>query len=164
MRPSQTAPRPIPAHDIAPKDIRHRREGDTPVTPIERLLDLLSPRAAIRQDKRGSQRENLLGGLELKPPQDHPLFARARAVGEGISSADRLRKQFGVLCAHLRQILAVLHHVFPTSLILRFSLERYADLLAPTGWGLLLHLCVFHHSTVWRISALPSPLFFSLSG
>jgi len=37
-------------------------------------------------------------------------------------------------------------------------------MLATTGWGLLLQSWVVHHSTVWRISALPSQLFFSLLG
>jgi hypothetical protein len=111
----------------------------------------------------GPQGEDLPARLELDAPHYHPLFARAIAVVEGIASTECLRKQFWVLFAPLGQIPAILSHVVHILLILCFILKRHADMLAATGWGLLLHLCVFHHSTVWSIFALPSPWFFRSS-
>ncbi len=159
---SKTEPRPIPEHRLALEDRGQGREWHAPLPPEECFLHFLRARAERGHEERGPQRENLRGGLELDPSQNYPLFARPIAVMEGIPLAHRLRKQFRVASNHLRQRLAVLRHVGHTLLILRFTLKGQADRLAATGWGLLLQLCVFHHSTVWRIFVLPSPLFFRL--
>ncbi len=156
-------PGPIPEHRIAPEDIGQGRERYAPLPQEEGFLDLIRPCAEVRHDKRGPQREDLIASFELDPSQNHPLFTGAIAVVEGIPLAHRLREQFWVLRAQQRHIVAVLRHVCHILLILHFILERHADMLAPTGWRLLLQLCVFHHSTVWSISALPSPLFLRCS-
>ena len=147
-----------------PKPSANALEG----TPPGRKNSACSPSSVratqSRQDTRGPQRANRRAGLELDPPHHPPQFARARAVVEALPSSQRLRQQFRVLLHPLGQLLTVPCHVLHTPLIVHFTLERHADMLAPTGWGLLLQSWVVHHSTVWRISALPSQLFFSLLG
>ena len=149
-------PDPIPKHRIAPKDFGQRPEGHAPVAQEERFLHVLSPRNAVGQDKGGPQRKDLPARLELDPSQHDLVLMGPITVVEGIPLAQGLRKQFGLLRPHLRQILTICCHVVHTLLILRFILERHADMLAATGWGPLLHICVLHHFTVWSIFMLPS--------
>src|SRR4029434_10134898 len=110
----------------------------------------------------GPHREDLLGGRELDPPQHAPLFARLIAVVEGVAVVQRLRKQFGVLLVHRRQVLPILRHIGHAFLIVRFTRKRHTDMFVATGWGTLLRLCVAHHCIVWRIFEPPSPLLFPL--
>ena len=162
IRTPEAEPRPIPKHRIAPKDIGQGRKWHAPLPQVERFLDLVGPRNAIGHQKGGPHREDLQGGLELDPSQHTLLFARLRAVMEGIAVVQRLRKQFRMLLGPRRQVLTILRHIFHTCLIVRFTRKRHADMFVATGWGMLLRLCVAHHSTVWRIFAPPSPLFFPL--
>src|SRR5712692_2044955 len=160
IEPPKAEPRPIPEHRITTKHLRQRPERHAPVAQEERGFALRCAPYTIQQQKRGPKREHRPARLELNPAQLYPLFARAIAVVESIPPTDRLRKQFWIMLNHRGQILTVLRYVAHTHLIVRFTLERHADMLAPTGWGRLLHLCVAHHSTVWQILARPSLLFF----
>src|SRR5262249_34798884 len=133
-----------------------RQNRAAPRAKEEGLLDLFGACNEVGHDKGRSQGKDLPARLELDPPHRHLLFTRAISIMKGIPAADCLWKQFRVLCAQLRQILTIFRHVFHTPLIVRFTLKRHADMFVATGWGLLLHLCAFHHYTVWNIVALPS--------